>query len=269
MIFTKILFAIALTCLSSLTWATENTPPPTTVETQTGFNHMHPEWSLTLKNFVVVKGASSQVRYKALKENPQTLLSYLKTIEAVTPEMMSSWSDPQKIAFWINAYNAYTLKLIVDHYPVKSIKDIGGFFSSPWKKEFFKLLGQSFHLDKIEHEILRKKFKEPRIHFAVNCASIGCPALRSEAYTADQLSNQLQEQGQIFLQDRSRNSWDASQNKLFLSPIFKWFKEDFGSEPNNILSFVKPFFKSDSAPSATPEFKLEYTDYDWSLNDIR
>lgn len=233
------------------------------------FDHTHSAWNSVLKNFVVVKGASSQVRYKALKESPQILLQYLSQLESVNKTQFTSWSDSQKMAFWINAYNAYTLKLIIDHYPVKSIKDTGRFFSSPWKKEFFKLFNENFYLDKIEHEILRKQFQEPRIHFAVNCASIGCPALRAEAYTADKLNAQLQEQGQIFLQDSTRNWVQPDKKQVHLSPIFKWFKEDFGSQPSRVIEFVKPYMRGEIRSLDLSQYSLEYSDYDWSLNDIR
>ena len=240
-------------------------------EMATGFDHDHKVWTEVLKNFVIVNGAASKVNYKALKASPDQLNQYLTTLSGVSSADYKAYSDKQKIAFLINAYNAFTLKLIIKNYPVKSIKDIGGLFSSPWKKEFFKLFGKDMYLDKIEHKILRKKFNEPRIHFAVNCASIGCPALRGEAFTAEKLDDQLNEQAKLFLMDKSRNSFDQKKKELTLSKIFKWFDDDFEKNGSTVPKFVARYMTEDEAlQKEIANYKVDdYSDYDWGLNEVK
>lgn len=197
------------------------------------FDHSHAAFTTILKNHVVSTdgGKSSQVKYAELLKDHAQLKTYLESLSKVSESEFNSWTKPQRMAFLINAYNGFTLELILQNYPVKSIKDIGGTFDNRWKRKFFKLFGQDFYLDKIEHETLRKPgaFDEPRVHFAVNCASIGCPALREEAFTADKLDKQLEEQTVRFLSDRSRNRYDTKSGKLDVSMIFKWFSVDWES----------------------------------------
>ena len=186
------------------------------------------------------------------------------------------------MAFLINAYNGYTVELILQNYPVKSIKDIGGVFDNRWKRKFFKLFGQDFYLDKIEHETLRKPgaYDEPRVHFAVNCASIGCPMLREEAFTADKLDKQLEEQTVRFLSDRSRNRY--ADGKLEVSMIFNWFKDDwtsgykgFDGKTPAITSreawfarYAKVLADAPADQQKIVEGKavIGHLEYDWSLN---
>ena len=149
----------------------------------------------------------------------------------MTEVEFNRWTQPQQLAFLINLYDAATLKLIVEHYPVKSIKDIGNFFKGPWKQEVVPLLGKTVTLDYLEHGVLRKKYAEPRIHFAIVCAAKGCPPLRAEAFVADRLNEQLDDQGRVFLGPKEKNRWDTHARVLYLSPIFKWFSEDFERNP--------------------------------------
>jgi Protein of unknown function, DUF547 len=191
------------------------------------------------------------------------------------------------MAFLINAYNGFTVELILQNYPTKSIKDIGGTFDDRWKRKFFKLLGQDSYLNKIEHEMLRKPgaFDEPRVHFAVNCASIGCPALRDEAFTADKIDKQLEEQTTRFLSDRSRNRYDIKSGKLEVSMIFKWFKEDwesgykgFDGKTPAIKSREDYFARyaklladapADQQKVADGKAGISFMDYDWSINAVK
>jgi hypothetical protein len=195
------------------------------------FDHSHAAFTALLKKHVVVVdgGKSSKVKYAELKKDESQLKSYLDSLSAVKEPEFNAWSKPQQMAFLINAYNGQTLALILQNYPVKSIKDIGGVFDNRWKRKFFKLFGQDSFLDKVEHETLRKPgvYNEVRVHYAVNCASIGCPSLREEAFVADRLDKQLEEQAVRFLSDRSRNRY--SSGKLEVSMIFNWFKEDWAS----------------------------------------
>lgn len=247
-------------------------------------DHSHAALTTLLKKHVIVidGGKTSQVNYVELKKERAALESYLASLSAVKKTEFDGWSKAQQMAFLINAYNGFTLDLILQNYPVKSIKDIGGVFENRWKKKFFKLFGEESYLDKIEHETLRKvgAYNEPRVHFAVNCASIGCPALREEAFTADKLDKQLEEQATRFLSDRSRNRF--ANGKLEVSMIFKWFREDFESGYKGFDGKSKPaksreeYFAqyakqladapADQQLIADGKAPLTFLDYDWSLN---
>lgn len=238
------------------------------------------DWTALLKAHVVLvdHGDASRVNYAALKRDPARLDAVTDAFSAVTQSQYDGWSKARREAFLINAYNAFTVKLIVDHYPdISSIKDIGGWFTSPWKIDFFTLLGHQTHLDAVE-AMLRKPgaFDDPRIHFAINCASIGCPMLRPEAYTADQLDAQLDDQTRRFLSDHMRNRY--ADGRLQVSKIFDWYADDFSHGWHGITS-VKQFLAAHAAeltadPSAQARIRAQkvpvgFLDYDWSLNDVR
>ena len=234
------------------------------------FDQTHSAWNKVVQSFVTTDGAASRVNYSALKAHPNDLNTYLAGIERVSSEDFSGFTEKQRLAFLINAYNALTVKLILDHYPVKSIRDIGGLFSNAWKIKFFTLFGEKHRLDDIEHEMIRKKFNEPRIHFALVCASKGCPALRNEAFVAVRLDEQLDRTANAFLRDSKRNRFDAKATTLNLSSIFKWYGEDFEKKFGSVKAFVAPRIAKDSAEEATiknDKVKSSYLDYDWSLNE--
>ncbi|MBI4566415.1 MAG: DUF547 domain-containing protein [Planctomycetes bacterium] len=224
------------------------------------FDHSHPLWDKVLKEHV----KDGRVDYAAIQKHPSALKAYLSALEAVDRATYESWSEERKIAFWLNAYNAYTVKLIVDHYPVNSIKDLGGWFSSVFNKEFIPLKrlrdGRTISLNDIEHETLRKDFSEPRIHFALVCASKGCPPLRGEPYVGERLDQQLDEQAKVFLNDRERNRYDAKTKTLYLSKIFDWFSEDFEKKAGSVAKYVSRFLKT------SEDARIRFLDYDWSLN---
>ena len=223
------------------------------------FDHTHARLTRVLKKHV----SKGKVDYTALRKDRKVLDSYLKGLEGVSKKDFQDWSDSQKIAFWINAYNAYTLKLIIDNDPVKSIKDLGGWFTSVFGIDFIplnNLFGEVVDLNRIEHGTLRKNFNEPRIHFALVCASISCPALRSEAYIAKDLDKQLDKQARIFLTDVEKNRYDRKSNTLYLSKIFSWFNNDFRKASRTIRKYVAQYLKFPS------DVRVEYLDYDWSLN---
>jgi hypothetical protein len=206
---------------------------------------------------------SGLVDYKGLKNDKAELQQYLNLLSQNPPS--AKWSNNEKKAYWINAYNAFTLKLIIDNYPVKSIKDIGPsiqipFVNTPWQKKFFKIGGQEMKLDQIEHDILRKQFNDPRIHFTLVCASRSCPELRNEAYEAARLDKQLNEQGRIFLTDKSKNI--ISSDKLQLSKIFSWFKGDF-TRNSNLIDFLNRF----SPVKIKEDADIDHLDYNWNLNE--
>jgi hypothetical protein len=238
-----------------------------------GFNHGHAKFDDILKAVVTVDGPKSQVRYASLKENPQILNQYVREIEGVTLTQFKQWSESQQIAFLINAYNALTIKLILSEYPdLSSIKDLGGFFSGPWKVEFFKLFGKKRHLDYIEHGLLRKQYNEPRIHFALVCASIGCPALRADAFVPEHLNSQLNDAMKRFLRDKDRNYFNPKTDTLEISSIFKWFKGDFVKTAGSVEAFIAPWITDDihlRLRMRNQEIYINYLDYDWNLNDVK
>jgi hypothetical protein len=239
------------------------------------FDHRHAAWNGLLERHVhwVRDGVTSTVDYPALTGERRSLDAYLAQLSAVSPTEFAGWSRNQRLAFLINAYNAFTVQLILDHYPLASIKDIGGLFSSPWKRRFIALLGQTLSLDDLEHGLIREPgvYDEPRIHFVVNCASIGCPALRPQALVAEQLEEQLEDSLRRFLSDRQRNRYDRPGNRLLVSKIFDWYGEDFARQAGSVsryLSARTDWLSDDLADRQRIRqgVGLGYLDYDWSLN---
>lgn len=236
------------------------------------FDHTHQQLQSVLDAVVVEDGSTTQVKYKELKESPENLRGYLQALSGVSVAEYERFSRAQQLSFLINAYNAFTLRLIIEHYPVKSIKEIGGLFSSPWKKKFFTLLGKKTHLDDLEHGIIRKEFDEPRIHFAVNCASIGCPPLSKKVFTEENLEELLSKTAENFIKTPTFNRWDEKSMTLSLSSIFKWYGSDFdNSYGSHILFVVKTLdLKPEIVKLAeTKKLSVEYLDYDWNLNDAK
>ena len=190
----------------------------------------------------------------------------MKVASVAEPDF-KRWTEPQQLAFLINAYNAYTLQLIIDHHPVKSIKDIGGLLKGPWDQPVVRLFGRTLTLNHLEHEIIRKDYPDPRIHFALVCAARGCPPLRDEVYVADRLEEQLDDQARQFLATPAKNRVDAGTRTVYLSPIFKWYGADFEKKHGSVLAALQPYWPKASASAlAQGGFKIRYTDYDWSLN---
>jgi hypothetical protein len=245
---------------------------------QTGFDHQYAAWNTLLKKYVrwLPDGKQSRVDYKGFAADRAALKRVLDGLSAVPKATFDGWSRPQKMAFLINAYNAFTVEIILTKYPdIQSIKELGFFNRGPWKNEFFTLLGDKRHLDWIEHEQLRPVYKDPRIHAGVNCASIGCPALRDEAFTATQLDAQLDDGMKRFMGDRTRNR--VRGGGVQVNNIFKWFKEDFNSgyrgvhQLEDLLAQHAEQLSDKSEEQAALRAKtlpVSYLDYDWSLNDL-
>jgi hypothetical protein len=239
----------------------------------------HEAWDTLLQKHIVVvnNGLSTRADYAGFKQDRTVLDTYLKSLSAVSEERFAKWSKADQLAFLINAYNAFTIELILTEYPdLKSIKDLGSFFRSPWKKEFFQLLGQAGTLDWIEHTLIRDEnaYQEPRIHFAVNCASLGCPSLLERAYTGPQLDEQLEAQTKRFLSDREQNRLTG--NSVSVSSIFKWYREDFEKGWGGYTSlggFLAKYAseleltESQKGSLANGSLKISFLDYDWGLND--
>ncbi|HSA69826.1 MAG TPA: DUF547 domain-containing protein [Burkholderiales bacterium] len=229
------------------------------------FDHTHPAWEALLRKHVVLLdgGKASQMNYSAIAAERAAVREYLQSLSRVGEAEFNGWSSAEQVAFLINAYNAYTVEKILTRYPdIRSIWDFGKVFGNPFRDEFFTLLGARMSLDGIEHGILRKRYREPRIHYAVNCASIGCPMLREEAYVAARLDEQLEQQARRFLSDRTRNRF--RDGRLEVSKIFDWYKEDF--EPREEY-FARYAGVLGMPPGASP--RLVFLDYDWALNDSR
>ncbi|MDF1815949.1 MAG: DUF547 domain-containing protein [Verrucomicrobiales bacterium] len=218
------------------------------------FDQSHSALSEILKTYVDEKG---MVDYQGLKKKRQPLDSYLKTTGAVSEKDFQKWTQSEQIAFLINVYNAETLQLIIDNYPVTSIKKIGSLLSSPWKQKSVQLFGKTTTLDHVEHGILREKYSEERIHFALVCAAVSCPPLRTGAFTGEQLDAQLDDQARVFLNDSTKNRIEG--DTLYLSAIFNWFEGDFTSGGKTLIEYVKPWMQGNP-------IKVKFNDYDWSLN---
>jgi hypothetical protein len=252
------------------------------------FDHGHAAWTALLQKHVIVRddGKASQVRYAGFAQDRATLKTYLDALSRVGEAEFDGWSKPQRMSFLINAYNAYAIEKILARYPdIGSIWDFGKVFGNPFKDEFFTLLGSRRSLDGIEHGVLRRKgaYDEPRVHFAVNCASIGCPMLREEAYVPERLDAQLEEQAVRFLSDRSRNRFNAASGALEVSKIFDWFKEDWTngyrgldanaapirSREQYFARYAKLLADDPAAQKIVAEGRapLAFLDYDWTLND--
>ncbi len=230
---------------------------------QEQIDHTHAAFTAILSKHV----KNELVDYAGLKKNPAPLNAYLDTLAAVPESAFNKWDKKQQMAFLINLYNAATLQLIIDHYPVKSIKDIGSGLKGPWKQEVVRVFGKVQSLDHIEHDLLRPKYKDPRVHFAVNCASIGCPSLRAEAFQSSRLDAQLDEQGRIFLRDTSKNRLDAKKKTLYLSEIFDWFKDDFTAKSGTVEKFVSLYVSDvDRKVFQQGGLTIKNTKYDWNLN---
>ena len=254
-----------------------------TTATAFAFDHSHAAWAALLEKHVVLTqgGNAAQLRYAGMLAERKSLKVYLDSLSAVTAAEYRSWTKPQELAFLINAYNAFTVELILTRYPeLASIKDLGSVFQSPWKRKFFSLLGNERTLDEIEHGLIRAPgaFDEPRIHVALVCASIGCPMLRNEAYTAGRIEAQLEDGMRRFLSDRNRNRFDGASGTLSVSKLFDWYGKDFDSGHAGFSSLAATFAKYADRLADAPEaqarirsgdYRLEFLDYDWKLNVAR
>lgn len=226
-------------------------------------------WDGLLKKYVAPKTINgvylNAVDYKKLGKN-QAWVKLVKDLEKVS--LSSLKTREEKLSFWINVYNIMAAKMVLDHYPVDSIKDAGSLFTAVWKKEVGVVAGKTRTLNEIEHEILRK-MGEPRIHVAIVCASVSCPDLRIEAYTVEKLDEQLADQMKLFLENSEKGlRVDAKKGRVYLSSIFKWFAEDFESK-GGVRKFLAPY-ASKAGMDALKNSKLSvyYLDYDWDLNKL-
>jgi hypothetical protein len=244
------------------------------------------DYATVLKAYVDDTG---MVSYRQLRSKRSKLDSFVRALGSLDPGEYRKWDDKAKIAFWTNAYNALTLKAIIDHYPIKasglsawrfprnSIRQIPGV----WKKLQFTIMGAETTLDSIEHKVLRKEFDEPRIHVALVCAAMGCPRLRNEPYVAARLDEQLDDQARRFLAHPKKFRIDRTDAKVRLSSIFKWFGTDFvkrhgtdekftrqKSAVRAVLNFASGYLNgADRGYLQERKYSVSYLDYDWTLNE--
>lgn len=254
--------------LIAVTWLACSGVAPVTLAASAAASHPaatpavdHSGYDRLLKKCVNAKGF---VNYKGLKADEAVLNQYLALLSKNPPA--ASWTKAEQMAFWINAYNAFTLRLILDHYPLKSIKDIGSkikipLVNTPWAIRFFSIGGERMSLDNIEHNILRKKFDDPRIHFALVCASISCPALRNESYTPAKLESQLEDQGRDFLNNPVKNN--ISKSSAQLSRYFEWYRSDWTNGKQSVVQWVNKY-STTKIDAKTP---VSYLEYNWNLNE--
>lgn len=239
----------------------------------------HQAWDAIVKeNVKSIGDGATSFDYANVQSKQQQLKTYLDQLSAIDQATFDSWSTDEQLAFLINAYNAFTVDLILSKYPdLNSIKELGGALESPWQKEFVPLLGKTLSLDNIEHDMIRGsgRYNEPRIHFAVNCASIGCPPLINEAFTAEKVDAQLEKATQDFLTDRNRNFINGE--VVTVSKIFDWYRDDFEAgwrDAIDLGEFLALYGDSlgldeeQSEALAAGEYDIEFSEYDWRLNDV-
>lgn len=220
----------------------------------------HELWDTLVQTHVSPEG---KVNYKDFIKDSLKLNAYLDLLSANHPND-KNWSTDERLAYWINAYNAFTVKLIVDNYPTESIKDIKNgipFINDVWELNFFEIEGNSYNLNDIEHGIIRKRFAEPRIHAACNCASFSCPRLRNEAFTAARLDEQLEDQMKGFINNKTKNELDPDNPKL--SKIFRWYGGDFKKTGKSIREYINQYAEVKIKEGAD----IDYKDYIWTLNE--
>jgi hypothetical protein len=244
------------------------------------------DYASVLKAYVDDNG---MVDYKGLKTNRDKLDNFVVALSLLSAQVFEKWDKKAQTAFWINAYNALTLKVIIDHYPIKasfvtslvypknSIRQISGV----WDTITFQVMGKPMTLDEIEHGQLRKHYNEPRIHMAIVCAAMGCPPLRNEPYTGDRLDSQLDDEAQRFLANPEKFHVDPEKKTIFLSPVFQWFGKDFipsynpsgksgkySAQQRAVLNFISKYLDSETKAFMSEEnFEIQFLKYDWSLNE--
>lgn len=236
------------------------------------FDQTHARWTEVLTAHV----RGEAVDYKALKQDRAGLDAYIGSLETVQPEEFAAWSRARRFAFWIDAYNAYTVKRVVDAYPIESIQDLGDAKGKVWDQEFIPLGklfpdagGKDLSLNDIENRILRPTFKDARVHAAINCASRGCPPILAKAFVAEHLDEQLDEQVRRWLADPARNRFDAKANKVVVSKIFDWFKDDFVRDAGSVQAWLASHApeKEREWIGSAKDLAIEFRDYSWKLND--
>ena len=217
-----------------------------------------------LAKYVVEENGINLIRYGAVSEaDHQALKGYVSGLEGMKPSQMSR---DEALAYWFNLYNAKTIDIILDNYPVDSIRDIGGsvFSPGPWKKEVLTVEGKAYSLDNIEHDTVRATYDEPRVHYAFNCASIGCPNLKSSAWVASSLEAELDEAARIYV--AHPRGVRVENGRVTASNIYKWFKKDFGNNDKEVLAHIIQYASGDKKAALEAATSIRSYEYDWNLN---
>jgi hypothetical protein len=223
---------------------------------------MHDPWDKLLQTYV----KDGKVSYSDWKKNSEDIKALDNYIAALGTASIADYTRKEKLAFWINAYNSFTIKLIFNHFPVKSIRDI----KNPWKQQVWTAAGEKLSLDDIEHKKLRAELKEPRIHFAIVCASIGCPDLDNRAFKAETVDKHLNSRTQLFFKLKKNFYIEGKKGavNISVSSILKWFTEDFGKNQKERIAFMLKYLDKGRADiiKGAKEVKIKHIEYDWSLN---
>ncbi|MBL7978998.1 MAG: DUF547 domain-containing protein [Bacteroidetes Order II. Incertae sedis bacterium] len=260
---------ISTLLLGLMTWAGCANVPQTPIRQpiQKPMHFEHGDFTEVLQKYVDEEG---MVDYAALKTDRGRLDAYLIRLAQNDPDRLP---ELERLAYWINVYNAFTLKLVLENYPVRSILRITPLpipgKTSAWDLESVTVGGKRFTLTAVEHEIIRKEFKEPRIHFALVCAAMSCPKLRREAYEGIRLDEQLTDQAVVFLAEKHKNDLNPTADTIRLSKIFSWFASDFEQGGQTVQQYLSRFFPYEDLLRTKLEknaFKIRYTDYNWGLN---
>lgn len=218
----------------------------------------------TLLSRYLVRNRVRYLNWWAADSDRARLTRYIDSLEAQRP---STWREADAKAYWINLYNAATIELVLEHYPINTIKDIGRVIGSPWGRKFLRVEGRSISLDLIENEVLEKRFPDSRLHFALNCASIGCPPLRARTYSADSLDAQLDEAAWRTINDPRHVQ--VTGRELHISELFKWYKDDFKRDVGSIEAFLARYRSDVVVGAGLAKYSFYYLDYDWALNEAR
>ncbi len=246
--------------------------PPVQAARAADFDQDHALWTKVLARHV----QGDRFDYAALKAEPEELERYLDALHAVTPAQLAGWTKAQRFAFWINTYNAHTIKKVINEYPLKSIRELDKAFGlkTVFEQGFIRMEAhhpdgkdEKLSLNEIEHGILRARFEDARVHAAINCASISCPPLLNEAFVAARLDEQLDAQMKAFVHDAARNELDVAEGEARLSQIFDWFAGDFERDAGSVREYLARY-----APELSDflaDAKLKSLKYDWDLNDVK
>ena len=260
--------AASVAAFAGCAQAQSSNAAPVTVKTETSkmTKQQHGEWTALLQNYVSAPDGVGLTHfdYAGLKANSSDIAKlngYIESLEAIDPATLS---ENEALAFWANLYNAVTIQVVTENYPIKSIKKLGPFGSGPWKKNLVTVNGTDMSLNDIEHGTLRKQFPSPYIHYMVNCASVGCPNLLNEAWEAETLKSKRVAAAEDYI--NSPRGAVVNGSNLTVSSIFDWFEEDFGGSKDGVLKHLKKHAKGDLATAFQGNLKIKSYDYDWSLN---
>ena len=278
---TGLLRFVVVTAVLAIAWVADIGPSPvdaapkaelwerwTTHDPEATAKIDHADWGLLLSRYLMTDSDGIN-RFAYGEVTPEDASKISRYIDGLSDLAISDYSRPEQMAYWINLYNALTVKVILDHHPIGSIRDIdispGLFKDGPWGKKLIVIEGEKVALDDIEHQILRPIFKDPRIHYAVNCASIGCPNLQPIPFKAEKLDRQLDDAAIEFV--NHRRAVEIESGSLKVSSIYHWFQDDFGGGDQGVIAHLKAYAAPDLAMKLEGMSAIDDHGYDWRLND--